>query len=169
MKYLTYLSPFRVLFLLLIVKIMKKTFIVLLACCVVLSLFLPLAVASESIGFIKSVSGTVFLENGDTEVKATKNMKIVEGDRIVTTGKSGVGVIFKDDTALSLGPKSEIEIKHFQFEPFENKLSFVTELFHGTFSFISGQIVKLAPDKVEIQTPNATLGVRGTKFLVQVD
>jgi hypothetical protein len=42
-------------------------------------------------------------------------------------------------------------------------------MIHGTFSFITGQIAKLAPEKVKFETPDATLGVRGTKVLVKID
>ena len=39
----------------------------------------------------------------------------------------------------------------------------------GTFSFLSGQIAKLSPDNVKLMTPDATLGIRGTKLLVKVE
>ena len=67
------------------------------------------------------------------------------------------------------GPNSEMSIESFLFNPADKQLSFITRLIRGTFSFISGQIAKLAPKKVILQTPDATLGVRGTKFLVKVD
>jgi len=39
----------------------------------------------------------------------------------------------------------------------------------GTFSYITGQIVKLAPDTAQVHTPDATIAVRGTKLLIQVE
>jgi hypothetical protein len=35
----------------------------------------------------------------------------------------------------------------------------------GTFRFISGQVAKKTPEKVNIETPVATIGIRGTEFL----
>ena len=70
---------------------------------------------------------------------------------------------------VSLGPASEINVANYLFNPADQELSFVTRLLRGTFSFITGQIAKLAPQNVKLETPNATLGVRGTKFVVKVD
>lgn len=127
------------------------------------------AIASESIGIVKSVSGDVFLTNASSHIKAVPNMRINQGDSIQTGPNSNAGLIFEDDTVVSLGSSSEMSIEKFLFDPTAEKLEFIAHLLQGTFSFISGQIAKLAPDHVKIETPDATLGVRGTKFLVKID
>lgn len=123
----------------------------------------------DSAGFIKAVSGDVFITSSQTVIKAVPNMRIMEGDSIRTGVKSSAGLIFEDDTVVALGPNSEISIEKFLFNPVNKELSFITRMLHGTFSFITGQIAKLAPEKVSLETPDATLGVRGTKFLVEID
>lgn len=123
----------------------------------------------DSAGIIKAISGDVFITSSKTDIKAVANMKIMVGDSIRTGEKSSAGLIFEDDTVVALGPNSEITIDSFLFNPANKELSFITRMIHGTFSFITGQIAKLAPDKVSIETPDATLGVRGTKFLVKID
>lgn len=125
--------------------------------------------ASESIGIIKSVSGNVYLTNTISAIQAVPNMKLSQGDSIRTGPSSTAGLIFEDDTVISLGSNSEMSIETFLFDPAAEKLKFVTRLVQGTFSFISGQIAKLAPDQVKHETPDATLGVRGTKFLVKIE
>lgn len=124
---------------------------------------------TESIGIIKSVSGNVFLTNTSSSIKAAANMRLTQGDSIRTGANSNAGLILEDDTVVSLGSNSELSIVQFLFDPAAEKLAFCIRLFQGTFSFISGQIAKLAPDQVKIETPDATLGVRGTKFLVKID
>ena len=123
----------------------------------------------DSAGFVKAVAGDVYITSSQATVKAVTNMRLIQGDSIQTGPNSSVGLIFEDDTVVALGPNSEISIENFLFNPAQKQLSFVTKLIRGTFSFISGQIAKLAPEKVVLQTPDATLGVRGTKFLVKVD
>lgn len=123
----------------------------------------------ESVGFIKSVAGEVYIVSSNLSVRAVPNMKIIKGDSIITGADSSVGLIFEDDTVVSIGPKSEILIQDFMFDPVEKELSFVARMIKGTFSFITGQIAKLAPKNVKLETPDATLGVRGTKFLVKID
>lgn len=123
----------------------------------------------EIVGIIKSVSGEVFISGPQKTVQALPNMKIAQGERIRTGKESSVGIIFEDDTVIALGPNSDITIESFLFNPIDQEFSFVAKLIRGTFSFITGQIAKLAPEKVILATPDATLGVRGTKFLVQID
>ena len=38
----------------------------------------------------------------------------------------------------------------------------------GTLGIVSGQIAKQTPDAMRVRTPTSILGVRGTKFLVEV-
>ncbi len=123
----------------------------------------------ESAGIIKTVSGEVFITNPETTIKAVANMRIIQGDSIQTGANSSAGLIFEDDTVVALGPNSEMLIESFLFDPHNKKLSFIARMAHGTFSFITGQIAKLAPKKVKLETPDATLGVRGTKFLVKIN
>ncbi len=123
----------------------------------------------SSIGFIDSVQGEVKIVSQSLTVDAVQNMKIIPGDHVKTGSTGSVGLIFDDDTVVSLGPKSEMEVKEFLFDPADNQLSFIARMIKGTFSFITGQIAKLAPQKVQLETPTATLGVRGTKFVVEVD
>jgi hypothetical protein len=59
-------------------------------------------------------------------------------------------------------------IEDFQFRPVKHELSFVGRMLRGTINYISGQIAKLAPEMVRLETPDATLGVRGTQVLVEV-
>ena len=124
---------------------------------------------AESVGIIKTVSGEVFLVSTQNTLPAMPNMKIGLKDAIKTGAAGSVGLIFDDDTVVSLGPNSEMAIESFLFNPVDQELSFVTRLAKGTFCFVTGQIAKLAPKKVTFQTPEATLGVRGTKFLVKID
>jgi len=139
----------------------------------ILTAFLQSAVisqaASEAIGIIKTVSGEVSLISTQLTLPALANMKVGQGDTVRTGAASSVGIIFEDDTVVSLGPNSEMTVANFLFNPVDKELSFVTRLVKGTFCFVTGQIAKLAPKNVTFDTPEATLGVRGTKFLVKVD
>ena len=87
------------------------------------------------------------------------------GDRLITGDNGAMGVIFTDNTRISLGPDSKINIDHYVFNPRQGVFSFLAELVQGTASYISGAIGKLSPDSVEFRTPTAVVGVRGTSFL----
>lgn len=70
---------------------------------------------------------------------------------------------------LSIGPDSELSIDNYLFEPASDQLGLVARLARGTLHFVSGIIAKLKPEAVAIETPTATIGVRGTRFVVKVD
>jgi hypothetical protein len=78
-------------------------------------------------------------------------------------------VIFKDDTLLSLGPESALVIDKFVFVPREGKFSIVLRMIRGTVAYLSGLISKLAPDSAHFETPTASIGIRGTRFVVRVE
>ena len=93
-------------------------------------------------------------------------MPIHMGDLIQTAETGSVGLIFSDDSILSMGPASELVINEYYFVPAEEKLSFVVRLIRGTIAYLSGQIAKLSPPSVRLETPAMTIGVRGTQVLV---
>ena len=78
-------------------------------------------------------------------------------------------MIFRDNTTLSIGPDSTLVIDKFVFQPAEGNLGIVTRLAKGTASYLSGEITKLSPGSAKFETPLATIGIRGTRFLVKVE
>ncbi|HTZ17797.1 MAG TPA: FecR domain-containing protein [Dissulfurispiraceae bacterium] len=137
----------------------------------VLLAFLPVTAvtaADESAGSLRNKSGDVLIErNGNTQ-KAEEGTPVFPGDIIRTGGDGSVGIIFKDNSRISLGPDSILNIKQFIFEPSKSRYSFVGRLLKGIASFISGKMTKLSPESVIFETPTSTIGVRGTSYHIKV-
>ncbi len=128
-----------------------------------------LAAASDgSVGRVKTIKGSATIVRGQSSLPAVFNEKVFQGDTLRTGSDGSLGVMLKDDTSLSLGPNSEVVIDQFLFAPAEGKLSLVARMLRGTAVYLSGVIAKLSPQSVRFETPNASIGVRGTRFLVQV-
>ncbi len=128
-----------------------------------------LAAASDgSVGRVKTIKGSATIVRGQSSLPAVFNEKVFQGDTLRTGSDGSLGVMLKDDTSLSLGPNSEVVIDQFLFAPAEGKLSLVARMLRGTAVYLSGVIAKLSPQSVRFETPHATIGVRGTRFLVQV-
>lgn len=121
------------------------------------------------VGSIKTVTGSVFVISNDGSTVAHPGLKLHQGDKLRTGAAASVGIIFRDDTLLSLGAESELVIEEFLFSPGENKLSMILRLLKGMASYVSGKMAELAPESIQIQTPVATVGVRGTRFLVRIE
>lgn len=120
-------------------------------------------------GFIKTMEGSGQIVRAETSTPARIGDVLHVSDAVTTEDKSSIGIMLEDDTILSLGPNSRLELGDFAFEPQEEKLSVAIRLMKGSFAYMSGVIARLAPDKVRIETPDAVIAVHGTSFLVKVE
>jgi hypothetical protein len=135
-----------------------------------LTILLPgLALGQEPIGKTKTGKGEVVVIRSGEKIPLNIGDQLYQNDLIRTGADSSVGIIFEDNTILALGPKSEIVIDEYVFAPEKGMLSIITRMLRGTASYLTGMIGRRSPEAVKFQTPDATIGVRGTQFLVKVD
>ena len=130
---------------------------------------IPLSAMEQAAGVIKNISGKASIERNGNINPATAGMKIHTKDVLQTGPEGTMGVIFRDDTTLSLGPDTRIVIDEFLFSPATGKLAFVSKISKGTAAYLSGKINKLSPGATRVKTPLAILGIRGTRFLIEVE
>jgi len=125
--------------------------------------------AESPVGIIKTMKGAASIIRKDKVIPAKIGERIFVKDALRTGPDGSLGMTFKDDTLLSIGPKSEALIDEFLFSPAENRLSIVTRLLKGTAAYLTGTIGKLSPESVRFETPVANVGIRGTKFAVKIE
>jgi hypothetical protein len=137
-------------------------------CVVALLLAAVPAFAQEqpAAGQIKIASGSVVIVRGTSTIPAQVGQPVYEADTLRTGDDGKVGITLKDDTRLSLGPNSEVRLDRFAFAPAEGRLGFVLKVVKGVAAYVSGQIAKIAPDAVRLETPSAIVGVRGTTVIL---
>ncbi len=124
---------------------------------------------NDSIGFVKVVDGEASITSADGTVAATPGAALHPGN-ILKTGENGsLGMTFKDNTLMSLGPDTELRIDEYLFAPAQGELKLFASMAKGTLHYISGVIAKLKPDAVSVKTPAGIIGVRGTRFLVKAE
>jgi hypothetical protein len=126
------------------------------------------AAAGETIGIVRTASGDATVTRGETSLFADPGLKIMVGDTLVTGRDGSLGVILHDDSTLSIGPGSRLVLRSFRFSPSEGKFDLVARISRGTMAYLSGLIGKLAPEAARFETPSATIGIRGTRFAVNV-
>jgi len=128
------------------------------------------ALATEvPIGFVKTVTGEAYVTTAGNRQKAGAGTAVYQGSELRTAAKSSLGVTFKDETVMSVGPETSLMVDEYLFAPREGKLKLGTRLAKGTLNYVSGSIAKLKPEAVSVATPTGTIGVRGTQFVVKVD
>jgi hypothetical protein len=135
------------------------------------SLFFPIFCNASDVpvGSVNRLKGTASIVRKNQTIPARIGEKIYMMDALKTGRDGSLGVVFKDDTLLSIGPQSEIIISEFLFSPAEGKLSIVTRLLRGSAIYLTGIIGKLSPESVRFETPVANIGIRGTKFAVKIE
>ena len=120
-------------------------------------------------GRIKVVSGAAFIVRDSGLIAAQAGQVVFEADGLRTGVDGHMGVTLKDDTRVSLGPSSEIRVEHFVYAPASDSLGLVLKIVRGAVAYVSGQIAKLSPDSVRLETPAAIVGVRGTSLAISVE
>jgi hypothetical protein len=88
----------------------------------------------------------------------------------VNTRRGKVGIVFADDTKVQVNENSKLVIDDFVYDP-KNKEAgkLALNMASGTVRYASGSIAKNNPGNVSINTPTATVAVRGTDFTATVD
>lgn len=138
------------------------------------ALFLVLMVAltgspaRAEIARIKSSSGAAIVQRGASHLPASIGQQLLPGDMLVT-GKDGrISLTFIDNTRFAIGPNSRIAVSKFEYDRTRQQGSFITQVDRGSLAVVSGKIAKSGRDAMKVQTPNSILGVRGTRFIVEV-
>jgi len=109
------------------------------------------------------------IQRSKTTLTGTKGVG-VEMEDAVKTSQGKVGITFADDTRVQVNENSKLVIDDFVYDP-KNKGAgkLALNMAGGTVRYASGAIAKNNPSKVAINTPTATIAVRGTDFTATVD
>lgn len=116
-----------------------------------------------AIGSVVRVTGTVFAEIGGQKRVLAEDSKIFEGETVVTASGSKVEIRFKDDTVLSQGENSRIELDEYVYAGEQGSAGLLFNMVEGTFRTVTGKIVEQNPEGFNLSSPLATIGIRGTK------
>ncbi len=130
----------------------------------------------KPIGKVMTATGSVMIEHvtavvvqaalGNQPGQAKVGDAIYLGD-VVSTGADGkVGISFTDGTAFDLSSNARMAMTEFVYDPNSKSNSSLMSLTKGTFTFVAGKIAKSGDMKVD--TPVATMGIRGTTPRVEI-
>ena len=123
--------------------------------------------SAQDAGTIKTAKGEITVVRGSNAVKGAAGLALQTGDEVRTGAASSVGITLRDNTILSAGPNSTLQIDKYSFDPKTQKGSLETTVKRGSLLGISGAIAKNSPEAVRFKTASMTLGVRGTEFIIE--
>lgn len=117
----------------------------------------------DPIGFVMTSTGTVTVERADGTVEQlSAGDPVFENDILTTGDDSTVGIRFQDESRFSLGEEGRMELDTFVYDAAAGTGTSLIDVAEGSFAFVSGMIAKTGDDAMSVQTPVATIGVRGT-------
>jgi len=88
----------------------------------------------------------------------SENMEIFVGERIVTGAATRIELRMIDGAVITLGDNTSITI-----DAYDNDAGRATmDVTNGVFLATSGAIAKYGPNRFQMKTPSAVLGIRGT-------
>lgn len=124
--------------------------------------------AKSQAGIVKVVRGEVQVQRQAQPLPLEVGDKLYPGDRVLTGADAAVGITLRDDTLMSLGPKTSFVLEDFKFDESSGEGNIAVRLAKGTLRYVSGLIGKYTPERQQVATPTATIGIRGTDFIVEV-
>jgi hypothetical protein len=119
--------------------------------------------------------GKVTEQSGPTEIvrnKKSMESKVnspVEMNDTIVTAKAKAKLTFEDNTTVNITEQSKLVIDDFVYDPKKGSGKLAMKMVMGTARYASGQIAKSNPQNVAVNTPTATVAVRGTDFSMTVD
>ena len=125
--------------------------------------------AVSTIGNITESSGSNGVKrDGGIEISGSQDLDILFKDTL-ETAQGRMKVMFLDETNLSLTEHSEVTIDEYIFDPNPTKSKLAMSFVQGTARFATGRLGLVPKENIVINTPTATIGVRGTDFTTTVD
>ena len=111
-------------------------------------------------GSIERTSGQTLTANLDTDIQSYDN---------VETENGRLKIKFVDETQISLTEHTQIEITEYVYDPNPSKSKMAMNFVAGTARFATGGLGLVPKENIQVQTPTATIGIRGTDFTTTVD
>jgi hypothetical protein len=131
-------------------------------------LLLSPTISNADVGKVTEQTGPTEIKRSGSIVPSTIQLGIEMNDT-VTTANGKAGITFRDDTKVQITEHSKLVIDNFVYDDSKKTGKLGIKMALGTIKYASGQIAKSDPQQVVVETPTATIGVRGTDFSGTVD
>lgn len=136
---------------------------------VIATLLLSISQTSlAAVGKVTEQTGPTEIVRNKKSIPSSVNIGVEMNDTVVTA-KAKAKLTFEDNTTVNITEQSKLVIDDFVYDPNKGAGKLAMKVVSGTARYTSGQIAKNSPQSVAINTPTATVAVRGTDFSMTVD
>ena len=124
------------------------------------------APTDEPIGNVATLTGTSTVIRKKDSIALKLKDDIFLNDTVQTSSGASLGITFNDATTFHLSANAKMTIDSYVYEEGGSKNAGIFDIGKGTVAFVAASLAKTG--NMQIDTPAATLGIRGTTGLVEV-
>ncbi|WKA28145.1 VCBS domain-containing protein [Bradyrhizobium roseum] len=125
------------------------------------------SVAPAVIGHVTKLAGNATAIRNGVSIILSQGDNVHKGDVVQSGSDSTLGITFIDGTVFGLASNARMVLNEMIYDPNGSDNKSLLSLVAGTISFVAGATAKKGDMKVD--TPVATMGIRGTAVLVEID
>jgi VCBS repeat-containing protein len=125
------------------------------------------ASVAQVIGHVTKLAGTATAIRNGVSIILNQGDNVNKGDVVASGSDSTLGITFIDGTVFGLASNAKMVLNEMIYDPNGSDNKSLISLVQGTISFVAGATAKHGDMKVD--TPVATMGIRGTAVLVEID
>ena len=123
-------------------------------------------VLAEPAGRVLALAGSGTIERAGQQLPLKPGAMVESGDVLAVGDASTLQVRFTDESVVALRANSQFKIENYQFNKNADTDRSLLGLLKGGMRTITGLIGKANQKNYLVQTPTATIGIRGTHFSV---
>ncbi|MFZ5524137.1 MAG: FecR family protein [Pseudomonadota bacterium] len=114
------------------------------------------------------VQGSVFVTPGKNPAHRVIDSEAIGSDTLVSTGEDSAALLkFEDGQIVTMRANSTFRVREYRYNARKvEDSSIIFSLLKGGMRFVTGLIGQRKKQAFRLLTPNATLGIRGTEFMV---
>ncbi|GEM_PF-819820 len=127
----------------------------------------PGAGAAQVIGHVTKMTGSATAIRNGVSIILNQGDNVEKGDVVSTGSDSTLGITFIDGTVFGLSNNARMVLNEMVYDPNGSNNSSLLSLVAGTITFVAGQTAKHGDMKID--TPVATMGIRGTAVLTEIN
>jgi hypothetical protein len=121
---------------------------------------------ADSVGTVSSMKAPATVTRGGGAKAVKVGDDIFQNDELSTGIGGALGVTFDDETTFTLQANTSITVNEFVYSKSGGANKAAISVVRGTAAFFASQVAKTGDMK--INTPTATLGIRGTSGVIDV-
>ncbi|WNV07127.1 cadherin-like domain-containing protein [Tardiphaga sp. 709] len=122
--------------------------------------------AAQVIGTVSKLAGSATAIRNGVSVMLNVGDQVQKGDVVQAGGDSSLTMTFIDGTVFGLSANARMVLNEMVYDPQGSSNSSLLSLVQGTITFVAGETAKHG--NMRVDTPVATMGIRGTAVLVEI-